>query len=229
MSRSGQKEYWNDHIEAWDASAYGQMGSLPLLERLATPFRGHLRDRRDYAVGAILRTAPRAILELGCGTGELLAGLPAELALERYVGVDVSRVAIEKARSRRYAVALASEPEFLVSSIDELDPAPYRDFDLVLGLGLTPYLNDDELEKLVALVEDRPFLFDYHASGASLQNLLHWVYRRLVSFPFYRLFDADEIGSIIREAGIADFEVVRHKRLSFVQRLAAGAGRTAGA
>jgi SAM-dependent methyltransferase len=222
MSRSGQKEYWNDHIESWDASAYGRAGSLPLLERLATPLRGHLKDRRDYAIGVVLHTAPRAILELGCGTGELLAGLPAELALERYVGVDVSRVAIEKARSRRYAVALASEPEFLVSSIGELDSAPYRGFDLVLGLGLTPYLKDDELEKLVTLVGDRPFLFDYHASGASLQNLLHWIYRRLVNFPFYRLFDADEIGSVIRQAGIADFEVVEHKRLSFVQRLPAG-------
>jgi SAM-dependent methyltransferase len=219
MSGSGQKEYWNDHIEAWDASAYEQAAPLPWLERLATPFRGHLRERRNYAVGAILRTAPRAILELGCGTGELLGSLPAGFGLERYVGVDVSCVAIEKARSRRYAPTLASEPEFLVSSIDAFDPAPYRDFDMVLALGLTPYLENDELEKLVSLVADRPFLLDYHASGVSLQNLLHWVYRRLVGFPFYRLFAADEIAAIVRGAGVADFEIVRHQRLSFVQRL----------
>jgi SAM-dependent methyltransferase len=219
LNRRGQRDYWDEHIESWSSSAYGSSETLPWLERLATPFRGHLRARRSYAVEVISQRRPRTILELGCGTGELLASLPDRQPIRRYVGVDISPVAIEKARARRYGVDLRGEPEFLVSSLENLDPTVHRGFDLVLGLGLTPYLNDGEIGQLAVLVGSSPFLFDFHASGPSLQNAMHWVYRRLVGFPFYRLFRPDEISRLFRNHGLEDFDLKTHQGLSFLQRL----------
>lgn len=224
---SGQRGYWNEHIASWDASAYGQDEALPLIERIATPFRGHLGERRNFGVAFLELTRPRSVLELGCGTGELLAQVPPDLALERYVGVDISEVAIEKARARSLSLAGGGAPEFMVSSMADLDVDALGDFDVVLGMGLTPYLLPDELDKFLAIIARGGFLFDYHCKGPTLQNTMHWVYRKVVKFPSYRLFDDAEIASLLRGAGIEGFEIVKHRGQSFAQRRPASTEATA--
>ena len=221
MKPDEQRDYWDAHIADWDASAYEQKPSLPWLERFATPFRGLLRARRDYAAALLARAGCRSVLELGCGTGELLASLPASSKLDRYVGVDISRVAIDKARARTYAVTLATPPDFRASSIAELDTSAGEGFDLVLGLGITPYLSDEEFERLAQLIGPAAFVLDYHAAGLTPKNALHWVYRKLVRFPFYRLFSDDEIAGLLGRLGVEDFEIAKEPGLSFVQRLPA--------
>jgi SAM-dependent methyltransferase len=86
------------------------------------------------------RPAPLRILDVGCGTAEILEQLP-ECT---YVGVDMSSEYIEAAR-RRYA----GRGTFLCASVAD---AAFRrwhgQFDVVLMLGLLHHLDDHEVPLL---------------------------------------------------------------------------------
>jgi 3' terminal RNA ribose 2'-O-methyltransferase Hen1 len=60
-----------------------------------------LHEQRLAAVlGEITATSARSVLDLGCGTGKLLAELVKEPGLQRIVGLDVSHRALEAAARR---------------------------------------------------------------------------------------------------------------------------------
>jgi SAM-dependent methyltransferase len=219
MDPSQQKEYWDARIASWDSSAYARRGAVPWIERLAGPFRGDLRERKAYALRAIAEVAPRSLLELGCGTGELFASLPADTPVQRYVGVDVSPVAVQQARARAAAAAGRLVPEFVASPLSELDPDAYADFALVTAMGLLPYLTDGEVDVLARLLRGKRFLFDYHRAGASVWNALHFCYRRVAGHPSYRMHSDAGIAGLLRERGVEGVTLRRHGHLSFVQRL----------
>lgn len=77
-----------------------------------------LSDRGRYGVlGEFIRAFPRKprILDIGCGVGLLLGRIGSDACLE-YVGVDPSRVAVEKAQARgvenaRFLVGNAPTPD----------------------------------------------------------------------------------------------------------------------
>lgn len=219
MDPEQQRAYWNGRIAAWDSSTYRKGRSLPRIERLASLFRGNLRARRTYALDVIKRAAPRKLIEVGCGTGELFASLPAATTIERYVGIDISAVAIEQARTREVESGLRGRSEFIASSARNLEPSRYGDFDFVLMLGLLPYLTDDEFETAAGLIRGKSFLLDYHSAEPSVRNLMHWFYRRLAKHPFYRMHSDERVSNLLRENGVGTFELVHHRGLSFVQHL----------
>jgi ubiquinone/menaquinone biosynthesis C-methylase UbiE len=69
--------------------------------RLFQLYYGHIHDR-------ILRGAPDrvdAALDVGCGTGELLAKLARRYPAARLVGVDISAAMLEQARGKAYGAA----------------------------------------------------------------------------------------------------------------------------
>jgi SAM-dependent methyltransferase len=82
-----------------------------------------------------------AILDLGCGTGNIVRILG---PYARYRGVDISRVAIHKAR-RRYAGA---KNEFVVADLADYEPG--ERFDVILLSEVIYYV---DLENVVALLE----------------------------------------------------------------------------
>jgi SAM-dependent methyltransferase len=222
MDPSQQKAYWNDRIGSWDSSVYRRRGAEPWIERLAAPFRGNLRERKAYALDALVRAAPRRVLELGCGTGELFASLPAGTPRERYVGVDISAVAVEQARERARGAAAGVSPEFVASSLRELDPSRYDDADFVVALGLLPYITDDEVGVLARLLRGRRFLFDFHQAGRTPWNLMHAFYRRVAGHPFYRMHTDDGLSRRLRAEGLERFEIVHRGHITFVQDLPRG-------
>lgn len=66
-----------------------------------------LHEERLAAVLAAVRMrAPRSVLDLGCGDGALLTRLAEEPGIERLVGLDAARDALERLRGR-----LAGRPE----------------------------------------------------------------------------------------------------------------------
>jgi SAM-dependent methyltransferase len=105
---------------------------------------GVRRYRREI-IAAYLRREPTAlrILDVGCGTAEILEQLPPCV----YVGIDMSAEYIEAA-GRRYG----DRGTFLRASVAD---AAFRDwdgqFDVALMLGLLHHLDDDEV---VALFEN---------------------------------------------------------------------------
>jgi len=64
-------------------------------------------QRLAAVLGVIAASGARSVLDLGCGSGKLLAGLLAERQVQRVVGVDVSFRALEAAARRLHLDQLA--------------------------------------------------------------------------------------------------------------------------
>jgi SAM-dependent methyltransferase len=219
MESGEQRNFWDRHITAWSASAYERAEKLPLVERIAQPFRKHLQERQDIAVAVLLKWSPLAVLELGCGTGEFAsAALKASSTIRRYMAVDISDAAIVQARERvQQSAGNNVNAAVQVSSVEDLDPSVFLDFDVIVGLGLLPYLTDAGFEKLSAICRSKSFLLDDHPKEATLFNGLHFVYRKAKGYPFYRMFSEAQLKEIMARFGFAKFEITRKGPLRFVQ------------
>jgi SAM-dependent methyltransferase len=219
MESGEQRSFWDRHITSWSASAYEQGQSLPFLERVAQPFRKHLTQRQDMGVSMLQQWSPIAVVELGCGTGEFAAAALGRCkTIQRYVAIDISEAAIAKVRerlnkARRDGVTASAR----VSSVEDLDPAEFRDFDVVVGLGLLPYLTDPGFEKLSAITKGKHFLFDDHPKEPTLFNGLHFLYRKAKGYPFYRIFSEPELRTTMAGFGFAEFEITRRGPLRFLR------------
>jgi SAM-dependent methyltransferase len=100
-----------------------------------TLFRRH--DRIFVRVAELLRPFRlTSVLELGCGSGDLLARLADEHPLQHVVGVDVSARSLAVARQRFRDARHAS---FELAPIQTCQ-ALYASFDAVLSIGLFDYL-----------------------------------------------------------------------------------------
>jgi len=221
MEPGEQRDFWERHIGSWSASAYLKKKRLPFIERIATPFRQHLRTRRDLGVELVAKSGAGRVLELGCGTGEFAVALmQASTTLKGYMGVDISGAAITEAREHvRSAGGSTIETEVRAAAVEDLDLARLKEFDLVVGLGLLPYLTDSGFEKLSSICHGKKFLFDYHPREASLTNILHFLYRKASGYPFYREFTAAQAKEIFSRFRFGQFEIERRGILCFVQRL----------
>lgn len=84
-----------------------------------------------------VRAAPgMRVLDLGCGTGALLAYLPAGAD---YVGVDLSPEYIRAARERH-----GSAGSFVCADVTSFRPAEDEPFDAVIAYGLFHHLDDEQ-------------------------------------------------------------------------------------
>ncbi len=221
MDSGEQRRFWDRHITEWSTSAYEKSEKLPFIEKIAQPWRKHLRERQVMAVDILLKWAPAAVVELGCGTGGFAASfLQASPTVRRYFAFDIAESAVAKARERVRQIAQDSaDVKVQVSSVEDLDPAAFRDFDVVVGLGLVPYLTDPGFEKLSAICQGKPFLFDYHPREATLFNGIHFVYRKVKRYPFYRVFSEPELAEIMTRFDFARFELIRRGPLRFMRSL----------
>ena len=221
MDSGDQRRFWDKHITEWATSAYEKGENLPLIEKIAQPWRKHLKQREVMAVDILLKWAPAAVVELGCGTGGFAASfLQSSPTIQRYRAFDISEAACAKALERVKSVIRKNvDATVQVSSVEDLDPAAFQDFDVVVGLGLVPYLTDPGFEKLAAICRGKNFLFDYHPREATLFNGIHVVYRKVKGYPFYRVFSEPELAETMARFGFAKYELIRRGPLRFMRSL----------
>jgi SAM-dependent methyltransferase len=108
--------------EAWSEIVGGKRGRSTLV-------RDYIRPNGDR---------PR-VLDLGCGPGELLEYLPADV---RYVGIDISPAYIARAQSR-----LGVLGQFRVGDVTAI-AGDLRDFDVVVAFGVAHHLDDGQARHL---------------------------------------------------------------------------------
>jgi SAM-dependent methyltransferase len=85
------------------------------------------------------------ILDLGCGTAEILGALPTDIT---YVGYDMSPEYIAAARKR-----FAGRGTFHCRLLEQAEVATLEPFDIVLGIGVLHHLDDGTARQFMAIAK----------------------------------------------------------------------------
>lgn len=117
--------------------------SHPAMYNLSQNGLGVKRARRVLANEYMPQRPGLRMLDIGCGTAEILEFMPRDL---NYVGFDASEVYIEHAR-RHYG----DRGEFFPGLVGSAELAELGRFDVVLAFGVVHHLDDDEARHLFAL------------------------------------------------------------------------------
>src|SRR5579872_6038562 len=120
--------------------------SLPSAYRLFQRMVGAPRTRRALAEEYIRAAPGDRILDIGCGTAEILEYLPEV----DYVGFDLNARYIESARRRH-----AGRGTFFDGSVKDAAAGEIGAFDKVLALGILHHLDDTEVRDLFGLAKSR--------------------------------------------------------------------------
>lgn len=165
-----RKTFWDKKILGWEQDKYSPR---TLLDPNAS-----VKARRRIAAGLISRFAQtKSVIDLGCGSGTLLEAISG-VKLKSYIGIDISPLAIERAKERAAGLSCAFPVNFQVGELKEV--LETLDGDFVVSLGLTDWLSAEELKLLLRWSENRTFLHSFTHSKAGLKKFLHSAYVHLL-------------------------------------------------
>lgn len=99
--------------------------------------------RTDFAQHMVRAAAGMRLLDIGCGTGELLDYLPPGV---HYDGWDISEAYVAAARAR-----FGAKGTFTCGRLTESDVARDRPYDVVIASGVLHHLDDEEARRFAAL------------------------------------------------------------------------------
>lgn len=109
--------------------------AIPAIYSLFRKFIGRDSVRRQYAESHIRAQVGQHVLDIGCGTGDILDFLPDV----DYVGFDIDPDYIRAAQQR-----YGSRGTFFCEPVGEGMNAPAASFDIVIAHGLLHHLDDEE-------------------------------------------------------------------------------------
>ncbi|WP_329222041.1 methyltransferase domain-containing protein [Streptomyces sp. NBC_01485] len=99
--------------------------------------REQMREWRDATVRRVLSLRPRRVLEIGVGTGLLMANIAPHV--ESYTATDFSPTAIDRLRNKLAEVEWGDRVELLVGRADELSGLPTSHYDVVVCNSVVQY------------------------------------------------------------------------------------------
>jgi SAM-dependent methyltransferase len=146
----------------------------PRLYALTQRAFGAVRARRLFVSRFVRPQAGERILDIGCGTGDILDFLPDV----DYVGVDLSADYI-RAATERYG----HRGRFLVADVIAADLSGEDPFDVVLSTGVVHHLDDSRAERLfgmsAALLKDDGRLLSWDGAFVDGQpRVARWLLER---------------------------------------------------
>jgi SAM-dependent methyltransferase len=165
-----RQQFWDHKILDWEADKYdhvnGALGKVFDVNQ-------SLKKRFDFAKKILAQAAKgKTILELGCGSGRLMEQA-LKAGAKKYIGVDISSVAINEAESRAKKRDLTATTEFHASGLSELRLGKV---DLVFSLGLLDWLDLPELAEAFKHIPCEYYFHSYSEKRFSLQQLAHRCY-----------------------------------------------------
>lgn len=210
-------DFWNARILGWEDSRYGSAAVAPtLLEGIAARAAASLRFRLHATLALLApHVRGRRLVELGCGSGLLAQKLMA-LGAAGYLGIDISPVAIARARERAAAAASGADIRFAVGAVADLEPQGDA---LTFSLGLFDWLTAAEIDHVLAIGADGPYLHAVAERRWSVQQFVHRLYvhlsygSRTGLAPRYHVIA--EIAAAVRRHHAQPPNVFRDPRMSF--------------
>jgi amino acid adenylation domain-containing protein len=122
---------WGEDRQLWKSTYDGE--PIP---------RDQLRQWRDAAVAQVLRFAPRRVLEIGVGSGPLLAGLVGEV--EEYWGTGLSAAVLDRVRARVERAGHGGRVRLRTQPADDVSGLPRKHFDTVVLNSVVRYFPSAE-------------------------------------------------------------------------------------
>lgn len=127
-------------------SGIRSMLSHPAVYDVLQNILGAKRTRRDLVDTFVKPSAQSRILDIGCGTAEILAYLPETIS---YWGYDISNEYIDAAKSR-----FGKRGHFFCGELDRHALSYLPKFDVILAIGVLHHLDDNVAEQLFSLIGD---------------------------------------------------------------------------
>lgn len=147
-------DYWDRKILNWEKK-YDSVFGKTLLARATEASKiinPHLANKR--------------ILEVGCGSGTLL-NLLSKDNIKDYTGIDTSQNAIEEA-NKKYAHQ--NNINFLKARCYDIN---FDDYDVVISLGLTDWIDQKELEFLIEKSLNKVFIHSFSINEKGIHCFIH--------------------------------------------------------
>lgn len=116
---------------------------LPAAYDLFQSFLGAKNARQFFVDNYVNPESNHKILDIGCGTSQILAALPDDV---EYFGFDVSQKYIDAARER-----FGVRGKWFCSPVSAIDIQELNSFDTVLATGILHHLEDSEASYLIEI------------------------------------------------------------------------------
>ncbi|MEW6401139.1 MAG: class I SAM-dependent methyltransferase [Chloroflexota bacterium] len=224
LRKSESAEYWEKHLQSWEASAYFKEGQHQAnwWDRLSTVFRGDAMYTRMRCalelVGPHIQGA--TVLDVGCASGRFPIQMVEAGAAEVY-GTDISSDAIEAAKKRGAECGLADKLHFSIADVVQ-PKAPLPRVDLVTALGVIEYFNADDMSAFLGNLQTRYFLLDFPDLARRKEFptwILRQVYIRVHKLPGVYLYSLDEFRKLSEPFGFIDLWVAKCDKFYYVTNL----------
>ena len=163
--------FWDQKILGWETDKYSDLkGALSKIFDV----NQSIKKRLDFAKQILAQAAKgKTVLELGCGSCRLLEDV-FNADAKKYIGFEISSVAINEAKSNANKLGLTSTTEFHASDLSQLD---LGSVDLTFSLGLLDWLNLTELAEALKNLTSEYYFHSYSEKRPfSLQQLAHRYY-----------------------------------------------------
>jgi ubiquinone/menaquinone biosynthesis C-methylase UbiE len=122
-------------------SGFRKILGLPAAYNIFQSFLGARKARQFYVDNYVNPESKHKILDIGCGTSEILAVLPEDV---EYVGFDLSQEYIDAARER-----FGVRGKWFCSPASAIDIQKLNYFDIVLANGILHHIEDSEASYLI--------------------------------------------------------------------------------
>lgn len=158
--------YWERKILNWEKARYSKWLWF-------YPLSWTVRNRLHSAIDILKHKADKKwrVIELGCGSGILATNV--HHLFSSYTGVDIAANAISVAQHRINNENVL----FLAADVQQMN---FENYDLSIFLGLTDWLEKEQLQQLFARLNTKYMLFSYTEKEVVSEWNPYFYYRKIM-------------------------------------------------